>query len=277
MLFLPIALGLLLLAAAPQVVRADIVGNTYYFSANWSDVTYQEDGGAIYQSSVDGEFKITVLNVTEVGGDDAYEYNYQGFNVFLSPFVVNHNDTSEFMENKVYFDLTTTDIDANNRSEATGITIHPSTSLGHPGRECFVSPVWSTHNLDWNSAVNDAEANLMVREITDSIGDGAFSFRIVVDTEGTDPDLGEMNGTLTFSFAASYDSDGILLNWENSRRSYMFNENHTMDHNIIQRFTRTTGVGPGGLDFGAGVPVIFVGVIALGTLVLGVVIGKRLL
>ncbi|MHA1936444.1 MAG: hypothetical protein ACW97A_14320, partial [Candidatus Thorarchaeota archaeon] len=105
-LLIPFALSLLLLACAPGVAEAAITGNTYYFAGVWLEQSYQENNGPIFQSKIDGQFAITVVNVT--GGDD-YEYIYEGFAPvwFSEPWPTNHTDIVDFQDNKVYFDLDT--------------------------------------------------------------------------------------------------------------------------------------------------------------------------
>ncbi|MHA2361473.1 MAG: hypothetical protein ACXAB6_06045, partial [Candidatus Thorarchaeota archaeon] len=122
-LLLPFALGLLLLACAPGVAEAAITGNTYYFTGVWQETSHQENNGPIYQSKTDGQFAITVINVT--GGDD-YEYVYEGFTWVFALMATNHTDTVDFQENKVYFDLNTLDLDNDNMSESTSISVYPS-------------------------------------------------------------------------------------------------------------------------------------------------------
>lgn len=274
-MFLALTLSLLVLAITPQVVKADITGNTYYFTSNWLEQTYQKDSGAIFESSIDGSFSITVLNTTEVGGDDAYEYNYHGFDYFIIPYPVDHNDTVEFIEQKVYFDLVTNDIDNDSRSEGTTLYINPSYHFAHPGRQFFVNPVWSTHNTDWNNAVDDLEDNEMVHDIVESSGEGSFSLQCIVDGETIYSGLGPMNGTNTYSFSASYDVDGVLSSWVFSQVLQYSNENHTMYTVQSSSYARGTGTGTGGLDIN--VPLVYVGAISVGALVVGVIIGRKVL
>jgi hypothetical protein len=270
----PLLAGLMLFMLIPQNASAAITGNTYYFAISWLDQTSQIDGGPVFVSSVDGQFAITVLNVTEIGGDDAYVYNYNGFTWLFSPITIDHNDTVQFQDNKVYFDLHTTDSDSNNRSESTSLSLYPGISTSHPGRNIFVNPVWSTHDADWNTAVNEAEAESTVASIASSISEGSFSFTIVVDIESEDADYGNLTGTETYTFSASYDTDGILSSWSLSARALISNENHTIDSTATQRITRTSGTG-GGLSSDMTTQIAIMGGVAVVGIIVGVVIGKK--
>ena len=108
---IPIMVVALLLAFSPQSVRADVAGNTYNFTAAWEDTTLIVDDVLVYQNSFTGTFQIEVYNLTS--GDD-YEYNFAGFNYYehySAPYIDDQNDSVDFLENRVYFDLETTDDD----------------------------------------------------------------------------------------------------------------------------------------------------------------------
>ncbi|MFX1563558.1 MAG: hypothetical protein ACFFDP_09670 [Promethearchaeota archaeon] len=236
-------IGLLLLTMTQQSVNATVVNSTYYFSQS-SEYSRQEDFGPAYQYVSTSQFRVTVYNVTKQGGDDVYEYTYQG--LYYSSWTY-HNYTIDFQENKVYFDLNTVDNNGNNRSESTAITVFPYIYSG-PGQNLFVNPVWSTHTTDWNNAKEEVEDDPTVNQYLCSFTNaenGQFSFTIVVNTEGHVGIKNEnANGTTTFTLGASYDLDGVLMNWRFSQRYQLANENHTSDWTTIISIMRTTGAGP---------------------------------
>jgi hypothetical protein len=259
--------------------NASIVGNVYYFEATWVDQTFQENGGPVYQSKSEGVFKITVFNITEIGGDDVYEYNYNGFDWIGISAHVDENETVEFQDNKVYFNLATTDGDADNRSESADVNLYPTRSFSYHGRYAFVNPVWSTHETDWGSAASDVEADPTVSSFTHNMGDGSFSFRIVVEVEDTVHVNGvpqDANGTQTFVFSAVYDSDGIMSSWSLTNQVSLQNENYTSDQTVTTRFARTGGLGgPIVFDSTLGTILVAAGAVGIIALVAGLAIGKR--
>jgi hypothetical protein len=266
----------ILVTLLPSGASADITGNTYWFSGTWLEQTYQEDLGEEFKSSVSGEFKITVLNATEAGGDDVYEYNFQGFSWYRVPYYLNVTSDVEFQENKVSFEIETEDEDNDSRAETAEFTVFPAFQHHHPGHMFFVNPIWSTHNTGWESAVDEIQDDATITQLTESSGDGSFELRLVIDIESESEDEGELNGTSTFDFAASYDSDGILSNWETITTTRLSNENHTSRHILTERYTRTTGPS-GGLVMGGDLVTTlgFVGVAAVIGIVVGIFLGKR--
>ncbi len=264
----------ILVTLLPGEVSADITGNTYWFSGTWLEQTYQENLGEEFRSSVSGEFKITVLNATEAGGDDVYEYNFQGFSWYRVPYYLNVTSAVEFQENKVLFELETEDDDNDSRAETAELTVFPAFQHYRPGHMFFVNPIWSTHNTGWESAVNDAQNENTTAQLTESSGDGAFNLRLVIDIESEDE--GELNGTRTFDFTASYDSDGILTSWETITTTRLSNENHTSRHILTERYARATGPS-GGQGIGSDLVTIlgFVGVAVVAGVVVGIFLGKR--
>ncbi len=277
--FMSVALGLLMFAFVTLPANASVTGNVYYFQGTWVDQAFQENGGPIYHSKSEGAFKITVYNVTEVGGEDVYEYNYNGFDWVGVSVHVDHNDTVEFQDNKVYFDLTATDGDADNRSESADVTVYPTWSFTHHGRHAFVNPVWSTHQTDWGSAATGVEADPTVSSFTHNMGDGSFSFRIVVEVEDN-VDVGgtlqDVNGTHTFVFSAAYDSDGIMSSWSLSAQLNLQNENYTSDQTVTTSIARTSGLGgPIVFDSALGTILVAAGAAGIIALVAGLAIGKR--
>ncbi len=257
-------------------VRASIVGNTYTFAANWLTETVQQDNGVVYSSSVDGQFAITIINTTEIGGDDAYLYNYRGFMLFGgAKTYTDANDTVTFINQKVYFVVTTTDSDHDNRSESVSLQMFPQTSLVHPGREFFVNPIWSTHTSDWNTAVDNLEDNPLIDDIIESAGEGTFQLQFKVEIESIDPNLGEMNGTATFKFLISFDDDGILMSFERTITVSMHNENHTLEHSMLTKITRASGIASPGFGIDIGMPLVYIGAASIVGLVIGLGIGKK--
>ncbi|TFG14356.1 hypothetical protein EU537_04020 [Candidatus Thorarchaeota archaeon] len=266
----------ILLPLLPGYVTADITGNTYWFSATWLNQTYQENLGEEFKSSVSGEFKITVLNAIEAGGDDVYEYNFQGFSWYRVPYYLNVTSDVEFQENKVSFEIETEDEDEDNRAETAELALFPSFQHHHPGHMFFVNPIWSTHNTGWESAVNEAQNDNTTAELTESSGEGSFSLRLVIDIESDSEDEGQLNGTRTFDFTASYDSDGILTNWESTATTRLSNENHTSRHILTEKYSRTTGPSGGfGIGGDTATALGFIGVAAVAGIVVGVILGKR--
>ena len=223
------------------MVKADIDGNTYHYSAIFYRTEVQENNNPEYISEITGQFSIHIFNISQVGGDDVINYNYQGYSWTLS--YVDYNGSSDFQDQKVYWELFTMDADGNNRSEQAGITIYPIDAPYAPGRSFFVNPYWGTHETNWNDAVEETENINSSTLVSQSIGDGTFEFVIEVAMEY--PSL-EMNGTNTYSFSAIYDQDGILSSYELMTRYYMFRTNRTYDRTTITSYTRSGGVGPTG-------------------------------
>jgi len=275
MLLLALTIGILLLAMSPRVTHAAIIGNTYYFTGTWIESSFQEDNSPVFTSTASGQFKIEVLDVT---AGDSIEYNYQGFAFGSIP--INENYTVAFQDNKVYFDLSTFNPDNDSLAESTYITIYPTTSFRHPGRHLFVNPVWMTHDTDWNAAVVDANNDSTVSSIVESANEGVFTFTIIVNVNGTievGDDFQKANGTYTYTFAASYDSDGIALNWAFSQAMNLHNENSTQIYTVGTSFTRTSGVGPGTvIDPFMGIPLIYVAASVPVVLIIGLLIGKKM-
>jgi hypothetical protein len=238
--FVGVLAVLLFAIAAVGPVRADVIGTTYSFSATWYEQSYQVDGVVVEQALYQGTFQIYVYNITP---SDAYEYTFTGMNSHHMTDVPYHdefNDTVGFDDNIVYFDLSTVDEDDNGLAESTYFSIAPGYHYHDPGAIIFVDPVWVTHNTDWNAAVTDAEAQDGFQSITESADEGVFSVQIVVDAEYEHSDYGDMNGTITLSFSASYDADGVLNTRDYTHLTSLQNENHTVSESISQRFARGT-------------------------------------
>jgi len=271
-LIVMVAVGLLLLGATPRSVSADITGNVYNFSAVWFDQSYQVDNAIVVDETVQGDFSICIYNITP---SDSYEYTFTGLNYHpygFSPYYDERNDSVAFQDNKVYFDLDTTDVDEDDLAEDYDLDMFPYFSEHHPGSMFFVNPVWSTHNTDWTAAVDDAEAQLGVTGVTESMNEGSFSFQIALGIEYNHTDYDYMNGTLAVSFNAAYDTDGVLSTWSLQYVTSSSNENHTIVHTISQSFARGAGAG---VDSTLGTTLVLVGVAGVGGLIVGVVIGKK--
>ncbi len=275
MLLLALTIGILLLAMSPRVTHAAIIGNTYYFTGTWIESSYQADDSPVFTSTSSGQFKIEILNVT---AGDLIEYNYQGFAFGFSP--TNKNYTTPFQDNKVYFDLYTSNLDNESLAESTHIDIYPTTSSRNPGRHLLVNPVWVTHDADWNDAVADVNSDSTVSSIVESANEGAFAFTIIVNVYGTievGDDYQKANGTYTYTFAASYDSDGIALSWVFSQAMNLHNENSTQIYTVGTSFIRTSGVGPGiAIDPFMGIPLIYAVASIPIVLIIGLLIGKKM-
>ncbi len=265
---------LLIIGIAPAIVQADITGNTYDFTAIWFTQEYQVDGAVVLDEVFKGDFHVTVHNITS---SDRYEYSFAGMNYnryrFI-PYYDEQNDSVAFQDNKVYFNIDTSDADENGIVDDYEFTTYPYFNEHLPGNMFFVNPVWSTHNADWNSAISDAEAQPGVTEVTDSIGGGSFSFKIVVRIEQVHSVYNYMNGTLTITFSAEFDLDGVLSTWSLQQVSSISNENHTITHSLGQSFARGSGAGTL-LDPTVNVAVLAVAVAGIGGLVVGVLIGKK--
>ncbi len=269
---------LVLLFTTPVAVNASIVGQTYTFQAEWQTDTVQQDGGVIYQAAVNGQFTITVINTTEVGGDDAYIFNYRGFRLMGgAKYYTDQNDTVTFINQKVAFTATIYDADMDNRSELVVFQTTPQSSTSHPGREYFVNPIWSTHETDWNNAVDMLEHNSLAKNIVTSADAGTFQVKFDVPAEFNHPEFGAMNGTTSFSFSASYDDDGVLLNLKKVQTQTMQNENHSMSITIETQITRATGALPAAGGINLTTPLLYIGVAAIGGLAVGMIMGKRYL
>ncbi|MHA2043139.1 MAG: hypothetical protein ACW99G_00010 [Candidatus Thorarchaeota archaeon] len=236
-----VAVGLLLLGATPRFVSADITGNVYDFSAVWFEQVYQVDS--------------------------AHPFGF-------APYYDEHNGTIAFQDSKVYFDLDTTDADANNLTEDYDLDMYPYFSTFSPGSMFFVNPVWSTHNTDWNTAVDDAEILPSVTSITESTGEGSFSFQIVMGIEQDHPDYNNMTGTATITFNAVYDTDGVLSTWSLQQLRSSSNENHTIVHTLRQSFARGAGAAALG-DPSPAITLALVGGASVAGIIVGVVIGKK--
>ncbi|MFW9769075.1 MAG: hypothetical protein ACFFEM_09665 [Candidatus Thorarchaeota archaeon] len=268
-----IAVGLLILGATPRFVSADITGNSYDFSAVWVNQRYQIDNIAVYDETMAGGFQILVTNIT---ASDSYEYTFTGlnYNFWTLPFYDERDGSVAFQDNKVYFNLDTTDVDADNLTESYDIDMYPYYSTGQPGSMFFVNPVWSTHNTDWTDAVENAETQPGVTAITESASGGSFSFQISVAYEQNHTEYNYMTGTISLTFNAAYDNDGVLSSWALQQVRSSSNENHTIVHTINQSFAR--GTGAGAMLQPSIVPAIaLAGGLGIGGLILGVAIGKK--
>ena len=268
------ALGLLLFVAFPHPASADITGNTYNFSAVWSYQKYQVDSSVVTEQTQKGDFQIAVTNITP---GDAYEYTYSGMNYHpngASPYYDQDNDTVAFQNNKVYFDLTTHDLDDNGLAESYNLVMFPSFAEHHPGNMFFVNPVWSTHTTDWNDAVNSANGQPAVTALTESASGGSFTFDITIGIEYDHSVYNHMNGTAEFKFSASYDSDGVLSTWSLQQIISTQNENHTVLNTIAQSYSRGAGAGIPE-DTSLSTTLMIVGLTGLGGLIVGVIIGKK--
>ena len=274
MLLVPLVLGLLVLGLHTKAARAAVPGNVYTFTQTQNELTYRDTTGPSSSYTTTGQFQVTTFNVT---ASDRYEYNYYGYHMSQS-YPVDRNDSVDFQDNKVYFDLNVIDPDDDNRSDVTWLEILPYTP-SNPGRDLFVNPVWSTHDTDWNDAVDDAEDENVTTSLTHQHGEGQFSVTIVVDTESVVSVGGifqDVNGTMTFEFAASYDTDGVLSSWSFYQRHLLQNENYSSDY----RLTITTARGSGGpvagpADTSLQTTLAVIGVTFVVALVIGLFVGKR--
>lgn len=269
-----IAVGLLLLAATPRQVSADITGNTYSFGAIFFEQSYRVDNTIVLDETIQGDFQVTIFNITP---SDSYEYTFTGLNYYaymFSPFYDERNGSVAFQDNKVHFDLDTVDVDADNLTENYDFDIYPYFSGSSPGGMFFVNPVWSTHNTDWNAGVDDAEAQHSVTAVTESADEGRFSCEIIFGNEYNHSVYNYMNGTVTISFSATYDTDGVLSTWSIQRVTSSSNENHTVVHTQKQSFTQGAVVGAVG-DSTLATTLALIGVAGIAGLIVGVVIGKK--
>jgi len=274
-LIVTVAVGLLLLGAAPRSVTADITGNTYTFSAVWFNQIYQVDNEIVLDETVQGSFLVDVYNITS---SDWYEYTFTGMNYHpygFSPYYDEHYGSVAFQDNKVHFDLETTDVDGDDLAEDYDLDMYPYFSEHHPGSMFFVNPVWSTHTTDWTTAVGEAETQLGVTSVTDNANEGSFSFNIVVGIEYNHSVYNYMNGTTTISFSAAYDTDGVLSSWSLQYLTSSSNENHTTTHTQNQSFSRGSGIGAS--DPALGTTLAVIGAVGIGGLIVGVIIGKKYL
>ncbi|MDF1537294.1 MAG: hypothetical protein P1Q69_00090 [Candidatus Thorarchaeota archaeon] len=267
-IIVPVLVFAILLAIVPFPVNAAVVGNTYTFSATWNDYEYSVDNQVIRQSTESGTFSILVYNVTP---SRYYEYTFDGMNYHphVGPFVDQQNDSVHFEDYTVAFDLDTTDDDEDDVAEAYNIDVYPAYSEHTPGHMFFVNPTWTTHASDWNEGVTDANANPTVSNpITSSRSDdvGSFSFSIVVNVEQDNEHYGNLTGTCTIAFSASYDDDGVLSTWELTQTIAMQNEDHVTNEITAERYTRGAGIALNN-------DIVSTAVLGSGILVVGVVIG----
>ena len=275
-LIVTVAVGLLLLGATPRSVSADITGNTYNFSAVWLEQSYQVDNAIVLDETVQGTFSVSLYNITP---SDSYEYTFTGMNYYpymFSPFADERNGSVAFQDNKVYFDLDTTDVDGNNLTEDYDLDMFPYYSGSSPGFLFFVNPVWSTHTTDWTTAVDDAEGQDSVTTVTESASEGSFSFQITIGIEFNHTEYNYMNGTMTITFSTIYDTDGVLSTWSLQRVTSSTNENHTVVYTQNQRFARGAGGAPA-VDSTLSTTLALVGVAGVGGLIAGAIIGKKYL
>jgi hypothetical protein len=273
-LIVVVAVGLLLVGATPKSASAAITGNTYNFSAIWFDQNYQVDNANILDESLHGNFQIRITNLTP---SDYYEYTYTGLNWnhwSYSPYYDEYNGSIAFQDNKVHFDLDTDDADENDLIEHYDFQTFPYFSEHHPGSMFFVNPVWSTHDTDWTSSVNDADTQLGVTDITQSTGEGDFSLRITMGIEDNHTEYEYMSGTLIITFSAAYDADGVLSTWTVRYVTSLSNDDHTTIRTVSQSFSRGAGAP---LDPSMGTTLVLVGVAGVGCLVIGAAIGKKYL
>ncbi|MGD2073047.1 MAG: hypothetical protein PVG65_06125 [Candidatus Thorarchaeota archaeon] len=210
------ATSIFLLSITPALVNADIAGNTYHFSAIFYRTTVQANDNPEYVSEIEGQFSIHVYNISQEGGDDVINYNYQGFSwTYDTASYVDFNGSVDFQDQKVYWELNAPDMDGNNRSEQAGIIVYPTGHVHHPGQSFFVNPYWSTHETNWNTAIEDTENFTSATLVSQSMSDGTFEFEIEIDMEYPSSN---MNGTNTYTFSATYDEDGILSSYELATR-----------------------------------------------------------
>ena len=254
-------------------VRADVEGQMYYYSTTYYHESTQVDDDPVYDYSIKGDFRVYVYNISEVGGDDVINYNYQGYVWWGALFYVDHNDSVDFQDQKVYWDISTSDSNSNNRSESSSVVPQPQDSWFDWGAYLFVNPIWSTHESDWSNAIADTEADNSSTLISQSIGEGRFAFRIEVLME----DLAEnLNGTRTYTYSSSFDEDGVLFDLSYSESTNWENENTTINITESYELLRTTGFPGGGLNLSMDVPLVIAAGIGVVTLVIGLLIGRRL-
>ncbi|MHA2354357.1 MAG: hypothetical protein ACXADC_04250 [Candidatus Thorarchaeota archaeon] len=268
-----VAIGLLILSLASVPVRADVEGMTYYYAATFYEESTQVDNDPEFGYSIKGEFRVFVYNISEAGGDDVINYNYQGYVWSGALFYVDYNDSVDFQDNKVYWTISTDDTNSNNRSESASVIPRPQESWFDWGEHLFVNPIWSTHDSDWNDAITNTEADTSSTLISRSINEGRFDFRIEILME----DLGEnLNGTRTYTYSSSYDEDGVMLELSFSEATIWENENTTVANTLSYNLMRTTGLPGGGLNLSFDVPLAIAAGIGVGALVVGLLIGRRL-
>jgi hypothetical protein len=275
-LFVGTLAALLLFVAVSGPVQADVIGSTYSFSAVWMEQSYQVDGVVVQQILLQGTFQIVVHNIT---ASDGYDYTFTGMNshhLYDVPYYDEQNDTAYFDDNTVYFDLDCTDSDENGFAEAAGVGLAPGYHYHNPGAIVFVDPVWDSHIIEWDESVTEAESEEGFQSITESADEGSFSFQIIVDVEDEHDDYGNMTGTATFTFSATYDVDGVLNTWEYTSATSLQNENHTVSNTWSQRFAQGTGSGAGFVGTSDLMADIAIAGIALaGGLIIGVIVAKR--
>ena len=272
-LIITVAVGLLLLGAAPRSVSADITGSTYTFSAVWFNQIYQVDNAIVLDETAQGSFLIEVYNITS---SDSYEYTFTGMNYHpygFSLYYDEHNGSVAFQDNKVHFDLETTDDDEDDLVEDYDLDMYPYFSEHHPGSMFFVNPVWSTHTTDWTTAVGEAETQLGVTSVTEDANEGSFSCNIAMGIEFNHSVYNYMSGTTTISFSAVYDTDGVLSSWSLQYVTFASNENHTTTQTVSQSFSRGAGIGSS--DPALGTTLAVIGAVGIGGLIVGVIIGKK--
>jgi hypothetical protein len=275
MILVSMAIGLLMLSLATVPVRADVEGKNYYYSATYYQESTQMDNDPTYDYSIKGDFMVYVYNISEVGGDDVINYNYQGYVWWGVLFYVNHNDSVDFQDQKVYWTISTSDSNSNNRSENLNQNIipQPQENWFDWGGHLFVNPIWSTHESDWNNAIAITEADNSSTLISQSIGEGRFAFRVEVLME----DLGaNLNGTRTYTYSSNFDEDGVLFELSYTEFTSWENENTTIDITESYSLTRTTGFPGGGLNLDMDVPLIAAAGIGVIALIVGLLIGRRL-
>ncbi|MHA1962046.1 MAG: hypothetical protein ACW99U_17715 [Candidatus Thorarchaeota archaeon] len=253
-------------------VDAAVVDSTYSFTVTFTTQSTRDAAGPRSESSSVGQFQVWVYNVTP---SDRYEYNYYGYSMFSS-FPVDRNDSVDFQDNKVSFDLFISDSDDDDRAESASIRFYPY-APGNPGRDVFVNPTWNTHETDWNEAVADAEDDLTVASVVESAGSGQFSLDLVVNIESTvfvGTSLQSANGTMTFDYDSSYDEDGVLSSQTLTTRTHLQNENYTSDYTTTLSIVRGA---VGGLppDPALGTTLIMAGGAGVAGLVIGVIIGRK--
>ncbi len=265
----------LLIIMTPMTTNAAVPGQTYSFAVHWLEQTYRENNGPVVNSDVEGELVVHVFNITESGGDDLIYYNYKGWYFALVPVYTDHNDTVAFQDNKVYWSLSTTDTNSNNRSESTSVRIFPEPQHGHPGRFLFVNPIWSTHDTSWNDAVNETKYDPTVDQstFTYSAENGVFTFAFTVNIEDV---AEELNGTLSYSFSATYDSDGVLSQYQLIQHQVLYGANYTSDYTLKNSIVRVSSVGVSSpLNLDTGVPIMALAAIIPVSIIVGLLIGKK--
>ncbi len=239
---------LLLFLSFSQPSNTLIVSSAFYFEGFYQRTT-QENHGDIFASNLRTNCRITILE--EIIQGSHYSVNFQGYvgyDYYLTNVFLNTNSSVNTSNNIMSFELNTYDPDGNNRSQPFNIENTPSS---YPISECnifLVNPNWNAHTPTWALSVENMQQNWCVNCALSTAftnGMGKFQYSIVVNVEDSLTIAGnsqDFNGTTTFSFISSYDTDGVLIQYSYETSTYYYEDNNALKLTSLVTYTRVTTI-----------------------------------